>query len=287
MRSSTALVALHVAVALFGFAALFGKWIALPPVDIVLGRTVVAAITLAIVARTSGQPLLPPNAAFAANGALLALHWVTFFAAVQVSNVATGLLGFASFPIFVLAFESVARRLRPVVRELAAASLIVAGLALLVPEFSWSSATVRGLAWGVVSGLTFALLTLANRARVSRVGATPLALWQNAFAALWLVPVVVVMTPHMTPTPRDVALVLILGVFCTALAHTLFIASMRRMSAQTASIVSILEPVYGIALAALLLGEVPGLRTLIGGGLIVSAAALATRDAMARSTAIR
>jgi drug/metabolite transporter (DMT)-like permease len=95
------------------------------------------------------------------------------------------------------------------------------------------------------------------------------------------------MTPHMAPTPRDVALVLILGVFCTALAHTLFIASMRRMSAQTASIVSILEPVYGIALAALLLGEVPGLRTLIGGGLIVSAAALATRDAMARSTAIR
>lgn len=287
MRSSTALVALHVAVALFGFAALFGKWIALPPGGIVLGRTLVAALTLAIVARATGQPLLRPNAAFAANGALLALHWVTFFAAVQVSNVATGLLGFASFPVFVLAFESAARRRRPSGRELAAVALVVVGLALLVPEFSRSSATVQGLAWGVVSGLTFALLTLANRARVASVGATPLALWQNAFAALWLLPVVVVVVPTIAPTARDAVLVVMLGVFCTALAHTMFIASLRRVSAQTASIVSILEPVYGIALAALLLDEIPGFRTLIGGGLIVSAAALATRDAMARSTAIR
>jgi drug/metabolite transporter (DMT)-like permease len=217
----------------------------------------------------------------------LALQWVTFCAAVKVANVATGLLGFASFPMFVMVFESAKGRRRPIAREFAAVSLVVVGLALLVPQFSWSSATVQGLAWGVASGLTFALLTLANRARVSRVGATPLALWQNAFAALWLVPVVVVMIPPIVPTSRDLMLVLILGVVCTALAHTMFIASMLRVSAQTASIVSVLEPVYGIVLAALLLGEIPNLRTLIGGGLIVSAAALATRVAMARSTAFR
>ncbi len=46
-----ALVALHVAVALFGFAGLFGKWIAWDPVAIVLGRTVVAAVVLAFVVR--------------------------------------------------------------------------------------------------------------------------------------------------------------------------------------------------------------------------------------------
>jgi drug/metabolite transporter (DMT)-like permease len=287
MRSSTALVALHVSVALFGFAALFGKWLALPPVAIVLGRTVVAAITLALVARITQQRIFRPSATFAATGALLALHWVTFFAAVQISNVATGLLGFSSFPVFVMVFETVARRRRPTARELAEVSLVIAGLALLVPEFSWSSATVRGLAWGVLSGLTFALLTLVNRARVSHVGATPLALWQNAFAAFWLLPVIVTMAPTIAPAPRDVVLLVLLGVFCTALAHTMFIASMRRLSAQTASIVSILEPVYGIALAALLLGETPDLRTLVGGALLVSAAALATRGAMARSTAFR
>jgi drug/metabolite transporter (DMT)-like permease len=85
--------------------------------------------------------------------------------------------------------------------------------------------------------------------------------------------------PLPVPTLRDAALVVVLGVACTALAHTLFIASMRRLSAHTASVVSVLEPVYGIVLAAVLLGEHPDLRTLAGTVLIVAAALLATRQA--------
>ena len=70
---------------------------------------------------------------------------------------------------------------------------------------------------------------------------------------------------------------LVLGVLCTALAHTLFIAALRTVTAHTASVVAALEPVYGIALAFVLLGEVPGARTLAGGALIVGAAVVATR----------
>jgi drug/metabolite transporter (DMT)-like permease len=51
------------------------------------------------------------------------------------------------------------------------------------------------------------------------------------------------------------------------------------VSAHTASVVAALEPVYGIALAVLLLGEVPSPRTLLGASLIVGAALVATRRA--------
>src|SRR5205085_11111966 len=102
VRAITALVALHVSVALFGFAALFGKWIALSPVGIVFGRTVVAAITLAIVLRWTKHVAGSPNRVLVINGALLALHWLTFFAAIRVAAVAVGLLGFASVPVFVV-----------------------------------------------------------------------------------------------------------------------------------------------------------------------------------------
>jgi drug/metabolite transporter (DMT)-like permease len=51
------------------------------------------------------------------------------------------------------------------------------------------------------------------------------------------------------------------------------------VSAHTASVVAALEPVYGIALAALLLDEVPSPRTLAGALLIVGAALVATRRA--------
>jgi len=81
------------------------------------------------------------------------------------------------------------------------------------------------------------------------------------------------------PTARDVGLLLALGVLCTALSHTLFIASLRTVTAHTASVVAALEPVYGIALAFVLLGEVPSARTLVGGALIVGAAVIATRRA--------
>jgi drug/metabolite transporter (DMT)-like permease len=70
---------------------------------------------------------------------------------------------------------------------------------------------------------------------------------------------------------RDAVLIVVLGVVCTALAHTLFIRSMKRVTAQTAGIVAALEPVYGIALAAFFIGELPTPRTLLGAGLIVSA----------------
>jgi drug/metabolite transporter (DMT)-like permease len=74
-------------------------------------------------------------------------------------------------------------------------------------------------------------------------------------------------------------LLVVLGVVCTGVAHTLFIASMRVVSAHTASVVAALEPVYGVALALALLREIPGARTWLGGALIVAAALVASRRA--------
>ena len=282
MRTTTALVALHVAVALFGFAALFGRWIALAPVDIVLGRTLVAAIALAVVMRWTRTKIAWPGRVLVVNGALLALHWIAFFAAVQLATVAIALLGFASFPAFVLGLERALHGRRPRRAEWFAVVLVVVGLALIAPEFTWGSRSVQGLAYGIAAGFTFAWLAVRNRSLVAEVGATPLALWQNAFAALWLVPVIALTAGDSLPTASDIVLIVLLGVFCTALAHTLFIASMLRVSAHTASVVSILEPIYGIAWAALLLGEWPDARTLGGGALIIAAAMLATARASAR-----
>src|SRR5438034_7071797 len=90
MTNAAALVALHVAVALFGFAGLFGKWLALSPVAIVLGRTAIAAAALGILRIRAGERA-PFDVRLAANGIVLALHWVSFFAAIQVSTVAVGL----------------------------------------------------------------------------------------------------------------------------------------------------------------------------------------------------
>jgi drug/metabolite transporter (DMT)-like permease len=81
------------------------------------------------------------------------------------------------------------------------------------------------------------------------------------------------------PTWEEVGALVTLGALCTALAHTLFIASLRRVSAHTASVVAALEPAYGIALAALLLAEMPSARQIAGAVLLVAAALLASHRA--------
>jgi len=278
MTHAGALIALHAAVALFAMAGLFGKWLALPALAIVLGRTLVAAAALALASAWRRESPGRADRAMLANGAVLAIHWVTFFLAIQASSVAIGLLGYASFPLFVLLLER-HRATRPVSRsEWTCALLVVAGFTVLVPRLAWSDATVQGLAFGAVSGFTFAMLAVRNRALLRSRRAIGLAFWQNAFAAAWLAATALLVGgPLRLPTPTELAALAVLGAVCTALAHTLFIASLRRVSAQVASIIAGLEPVYGIGFAALLLGEVPGARELAGAALLVAAAIVASR----------
>ena len=280
MTPAAALVALHVAVALFGFAGLFGKWLAWDPVVIVFGRTVVATVVLGLISLIRRSDRGGPTIALAGNGVILAVHWVAFFAAIQVSTVAIGLLGFASFPLFVIVLERLLLGVRWRRPEAVTSVLVVAGLALLVPEFTFADRTVQGLAWGVLSALTFAWLTVRNRALGNARPPRSVALWQNAFAALCVAPLVFRPGgPAVEITPTTLALILVLGAVCTAFAHTLFIASLSRLSAHTASVVTALESVYGILLAAMLLAEIPDWRTCLGGALLVGAAIAASSRA--------
>jgi drug/metabolite transporter (DMT)-like permease len=279
MTRTGALVALHGAVLLFGVAGLFGKWLDLAPVVIVLGRTTIAAAALAALrAAQQRAPAAPPfDVRLIGNGVLLALHWFAFFEAIRISTVATGLLGYASFPLFVLVLERLLLGRRWAAREAVTAAFVTGGLGLLVPEFSLANPIVHGLAWGLVSGLTFALLAVMNRRWAAERPAADVALWQNLWAALVLAPLALVAGPLPDLGAREVGLLLVLGLACTALAHTLFIHALATITAHTASVIAALEPVYGIVLALVLLGEVPGWRTVAGAVLIVGAAIVATR----------
>ena len=283
-RSTTsALVALHGAVLLFGIAGLFGPWLGWAPLWIVLGRTAIAATALGALRvvdpQERGTGAVAVDLALAGNGALLALHWVAFFAAIQAAGVAIGLLGYASFPLFTLLFERVLNGRRFTVADAWTATLVTLGLVLLTPSVHLADPAVQGVAWGLVSGATFALLAVRNRRWRETRSATDLAYGQNLWAAFMLAPIALAMGSLPDFDGRGVVLILALGLVCTALAHTLFIGSLDRISAHTASVVAALEPVYGIALAVLLQGERPGARTLAGGALIVGAALLATRRA--------
>jgi drug/metabolite transporter (DMT)-like permease len=271
---------IHVAVLLFGLAGLFGKWLTLSPFIIVLGRVVFASLVLGGLvvfagwARAAGISFRSDPVMFVLLGLILAVHWTAFFRSIQVSSVAVGLLAYSTFPLFTSFLEPLLNREPWEGRHFFLSLGCLAGVVLIVPRFDPGLAVFQGVAWGVFAGLTFALLTTLNRRLTARHSALVIAFYQDLFAALFLVPFLFLLRPAFSG--RDIGLLAVLGIACTALAHTLFIQGMRGISARTASIISSLEPAYGAVLALVFLGEVPSGRTVAGGVIIIGSTVLAS-----------
>jgi drug/metabolite transporter (DMT)-like permease len=288
VRSSRdALLALHLAVALFGCSGLIGKQVASPAAMITCIRSLVGALALGtglllwrrMRPHTSGPTGSPAPAAWTrvallAAGGLLALHWWAFFTAVQWSTVALGLLTFASYPLFATLLEPLWFGERWRAPDLLACAGVAAGLALVVPDWHFGSRAGQATACGLLSGLTFALLSLLNRRLLRERGALEVVTAETSVAGLVLLPFTAGSLGAVGGP--DWAWLLLLGVVFTGFAHWAFTAALKRVPVRVAGITSALEPVYGIAFAWLLLGETVTTRTLLGGTLILSATALAT-----------
>ena len=277
---SHGVLGIHIAVLLFGLAGLFGKLLVLSPLVIVFGRTFFASITLGIIIfyskiqfRTEYKKDL---LVLILLGLILAVHWITFFHSIQISTVAVGLLSFSTFPLFVTFMEPFFFKERIRIFDILMAGFVFFGLILIVPSFDFQNNVAQGVFWGTISGFTFAILSILNRKYVHRYPPIVIGCYQNGIATIVLIPFLFVQDLPLQPT--DYMLLAILGIFCTALAHVLFIKGLAFVTAQLASVTACLEPVYGILFAFVLLGEVPAPRTIAGGAVILGTITLATSN---------
>lgn len=274
MTRQRALASIHFAAILFGLTGVFGELIQASAAVITLGRAVFAVISLAFFARMQRRKLLgilTPAQIFVlvVSGALLAVHWVTFFISVKVGGIAIATLGFASFPAFITLFEGLLFREQVSRNEWLVLALVTVGLVLVTPAFDLADQGTIGLAWGLLSGLAFAQLALTNRRAASGMDPMQVACWQNTIVALMLLPFAVDQLGQVNAISW--LWLALLGVFCTGLSHYLFVSSLTRLNARTAGLVIALEPVYAIAFAWVLFAQEPSLRMLAGAGLIVAA----------------
>lgn len=271
MAKKQSLLEIHAAVVLFGLAGLFGKWLALSPFIIVLGRVFYAstALFLFFFLTKKNMRIFPAKnyAVFILLGFILAVHWVAFFHSIQISTVAIGLLSYSSFPVFTAFLEPLFFKERVKISMIVCALLCLIGVFLIIPQFDLNNSTLRGVLWGLFAGFTFSILTILNRKLSLRYSSLLIAFYQDFWATLFLLPFFFILRPQIAT--RDILLLLVLGIFCTALSHSLFIKGMRYLNAQIAAIISSLEPVYGIILAFLILNEIPAFRTVLGGLVIL------------------
>jgi drug/metabolite transporter (DMT)-like permease len=263
----------NLSVVLLGLVPLFAKLVDLDAVSIIAWRaTLGAAALLAFLALRRGGWRLERGRDYALVillGVVMAVHWSSFFHAIQISTVAVAMVAMFTWPVITVLIEPLVYGARPRPRDLGLALLALAGVGLVLPHLSLNGAAMHGVAWGLFSALLYALRNVYYRRYLAHYPGSRMMAYQLVVIALCLLPFA---SLPARSAGLDWALLALLGLVFTAFAHTLFVASMRRLQAKTAGMISCLQPAYGIAAAALLLDETTTLQTWLGAALVMAVA---------------
>jgi len=268
------LIYLHIAVLLFGGTALFAKLIRLNAIDITVYRTAIAGLALLALLHFQKKQIKlnkPKDYLIALFlGVTVGMHWVTYFAGMQMAGVTVGMLAFFSYPVITVFLEPLFYKSRPQLKDIISAAVVVLGIYLLVPSAHLGDDVTLGVILGVVSALFFSIRNITHKRFFSQYGGPQTMFYQTLVASVMLCAFIEV--PVYEVTNHDLILIAVAGIIFTATPHSLFAASLKHLSAATAGLISCLQPLYGTLLAIVIIHERPTLLTFIGGALIVSAA---------------
>ena len=261
-RNNRVLWILHTAVFLAGWTGIFGRLISLAGLPLVWYRILVSVVVLALVLaamgrlhRVRGKALLKISGC----GVLLATHWVAFFASIQASNVSIGVACVATSCFFTTLFHPLINRKRISWIEVLISFIAIAGVLLI---FSLDVRYRLGIALGLLCAALYSVFSILNINVAHETGedSATMLLYELAGGVLFLtmcMPLYAHLFPAepVVPSKADYLWLLLLGSIFTVLPFLFQLHALRSLSAFTVNLAYNLEPVYSIAIAAVLFGE--------------------------------
>ena len=249
-----------------------GRYISLPPPITIWFRSLIAILCLIIYAllkKTSFKINLNNHGlALLLSGLFMSIHWITYFFALQWSNVAIGMLSLFTYPIITVLLEPLFISVKLKARHIISGILILIGVFFLVPNFDFNNKATQGLLMGLVSALAYCLRNLILKKHNSMADGSIQMIYQLFVVIIILLPVFLIYSDYQIQP--DLPYLLILGFITTALGHTLFLSSFSHFSISTASIISSIQPLFGIIMSVILLNEIPNFKNVVGGSIILS-----------------
>jgi drug/metabolite transporter (DMT)-like permease len=254
---------LHIAVFLFGFTAILGDLIQLSALVLVWWRVMITSFSLVFLIRPiqlfrslGGGMILR----FMGIGVLVAMHWLAFYGAIKLSNASIALVAMATTSFFTSLLEPWLLAKRVNWLEIGLGLLIIPGMVLVAN--STSLGMVTGLWVGLLAALLAAFFAILNKKYIGAANEMSITFLELGSAWIFLSLVIPLYGGYRgelpvigPPTWTDVGYILILSLLCTTLAYVLALRSLRHLSAFASNLTVNLEPVYGIALAWVLLQE--------------------------------
>jgi len=262
---------------IFGTIGLFRRAIPYPSSVVALVRAVIGLVFLLLVRALRRQPL--DLAAIRRNGgkllilgAMLGANWIFLFEAYNHTSVAAATMCYYMAPVFILLLSAplFGERLTP--RKALCAAVAVFGMVLVSDVFSSGLHGARGLVFGLIAAMLYAAVVLVNRT-LSDISAEDRTVMQFAAASLVMLPYVLATenVAALKPTPGALALLLIVGVVHTGLAYVLYFGSIAEVPAQTAALLSYIDPVAAVLLSLTVLREPMSPAALVGAVLVLGA----------------
>lgn len=249
-----------------------GKFIDMPPPVTVWWRAFLATIFIYVFIRFKKISLRIESkrdlVTFILGALFMGIHWITYFYALKFSNVALGLLSLFTYPVITALLEPLFFKVKLNPIHIFLGVVVLFGVYVLAPDFDLQSAQVKGVFLGVISALFYSLRLLLLKKYTDKYHGSMLMFYQISILSVVLLPVLFTMDTSGIQT--QFTAVLLLALLTTTIGHTLFLRSLKYFSVSTASIISSIQPIFGIIIAYIFLNEIPTWNTFWGGALILS-----------------
>ncbi|WP_242086577.1 DMT family transporter [Aestuariivivens sediminis] len=248
---------LHFLVFVAGFTAILGEVISISAVPLVWFRMAMASILILAYVKVAGIRLrIPPKAIlrYTVAGIIIALHWITFFGAIDAANVSIALAMFSTGAFFASFIEPVIYRRKVIWYE------IVFGLVVVIGVYIVTQSEMRyltGIILGIISAFLSSLFAVLNGTFLKQHTATVISFYEFVSGVLFITLFILIFKGGFSLSffslrLSDFGYLFILASVCTAYAFIAAVHVMKLISPYTVVLTYNLEPLYGIIMAVML-----------------------------------
>ncbi len=205
---------------------------------------------------------------------LQVITMLAFFESILNASVPVAVLLLYTAPVYVTVLSPLLLKERSTGKGWMALCLSLAGVILIVEPGNLGF-SMTGIIAGIISGISYAFQIMTSRYISKSYSGYSQAFWSFLIAMLLLSPAAAV--------PADIVMgnsmyLLLLAVFPTVLAVSLYFNGLNKVKAASASILGLIEPVSAVVLSVLILHETLSYAIVLGGALILTGAAIVTRE---------
>jgi drug/metabolite transporter (DMT)-like permease len=248
---------LHFLVFIAGFTAILGELISVSSISLVWHRMLIASVLTLIYLIASKTKIsidFKTLLKFSLPGLIIALHWITFFEAIEQSNISITLAMFSTAAFFTSFIEPLFFRRRIIYYEIVMGLLVITGVYLItMAEILY----LNGIILGIFSALFSSLFSVFNGKLVKKYSPITISFYEFLTGVIFITSYLLITKSFSSVYIEnifslDYFYLFILGSVCTAYAFIAAVSLMKYLTPFTVVLTYNLEPVYGIVLAILL-----------------------------------